>query len=177
MIRKEEVFKVGQFVKPHGVKGEIALTTRGDFDALEEMEDPYVVCDMDGILVPFFVESFRYKSDSVVLLKFDGLDTDEAVRSFVNKEAYLPLDAVSRDDLAGEMAWDDFVGYRVLDEENGELGTIVAVDESTVNVLFHIEKDGQGLIFPAAEELILEINPEEKSLLVSVPEGLLDLNG
>ena len=73
MIRKEEVFKVGQFAKPHGVKGEIALTTRGDFDALEEMEDPYVVCDMDGILVPFFVESFRYKSDSVVLLKFDGL--------------------------------------------------------------------------------------------------------
>ena len=117
MIRKEEVFKVGQLAKPHGVKGEIALTTRGDFGALEEMEDPYVVCDMDGILVPFFVESFRYKSDSVVLLKFDGLDTDEAVRPFVNKEAYLPLDAVSRDDLAGEMAWDDFVGYRVIDEE------------------------------------------------------------
>ncbi len=60
MIREEEVFKIGQFAKPHGIKGELSLVTNSD--VLEDAEDPYIVCEMDGILVPFFVEDFRYKN-------------------------------------------------------------------------------------------------------------------
>ena len=51
MIREEEVFKIGQFAKPHGIKGELSLVTNSD--VLEDAEDPYIVCEMDGILVPF----------------------------------------------------------------------------------------------------------------------------
>ena len=58
MIREGEVFKIGQFAKPHGIKGELSLVTNSD--VLEDAEDPYIVCEMDGILVPFFVEDFRY---------------------------------------------------------------------------------------------------------------------
>ena len=32
-------------------------------DVLEDAEDPYIVCEMDGILVPFFVADFRYKTE------------------------------------------------------------------------------------------------------------------
>ena len=41
MIKKEDVFKIGQFAKPHGVKGEIALIT--DYDLFDDSEDDYVV--------------------------------------------------------------------------------------------------------------------------------------
>ena len=64
--RQEEVFKIGQFAKPHGIKGELSLLTQCDL--FEETDDPYIVCEMDGILVPFFVEEYRYKSESVLLL-------------------------------------------------------------------------------------------------------------
>lgn len=53
MIKKEDVFKIGQFAKPHGVKGEISLVT--DYDLFDDSEDDYIVCDMDGILVPFLL--------------------------------------------------------------------------------------------------------------------------
>ena len=69
MIREGEVFKIGQFAKPHGIKGELSLVTNSD--VLEDAEDPYIVCEMDGILVPFFVEDFRYKTDTVVLVKLE----------------------------------------------------------------------------------------------------------
>lgn len=173
MIRKEEVFKIGQFAKPHGVKGEIALLAQGD--VLEKMDDPYIVCEMDGILVPFFIEGFRYKSDSVLLVKFENLDTDEAVRPFVNKEAYIPLAAVDHEELAMDMAWNDLVGYEVIDDKHGVLGTIVAVDDSTANVLFCIDQGGEELIFPAAGELVSNIDFERKKIWVSMPEGLLGL--
>lgn len=52
MIKSDEVFKIGQFAKPHGIKGEITLMT--DCDVFDDTDDPYIICDMDGILVPFF---------------------------------------------------------------------------------------------------------------------------
>ena len=67
MIKKEDVFKIGQFAKPHGIKGEIALVTNSD--VFDDSDDPYIICEMDGILVPFFIEEYRYETDTVILLK------------------------------------------------------------------------------------------------------------
>lgn len=173
MIKTEDVFKIGQFAKPHGIKGEISLVTNSD--VFDDAEDPYIVCEMDGILVPFFVEEYRYKTDTVTLLKLENVDSEQAAREFVNKEVYYPLDAVDADDLVGDMTWDSFIGYSVVDEIHGELGTITDVDETTINVLLQIDHNGEELLLPAVEELILSADHENKRLVVSLPEGLLDL--
>lgn len=173
MIRKEEVFKIGQFAKPHGIKGELSLVTNSD--VLDDAEDPYVVCDFDGILVPFYVEEYRYKSDTVTLVKLEDVNTEQDARTFVNKEVFYPLDAVDEDDLVGDMTWDSFIGYTVIDELHGELGKITDVDESTINVLLSIDRDGEELLIPAAEELITDADHEARTLTVSLPEGLLDI--
>ena len=150
MIREEEVFKIGQFAKPHGIKGELSLVTNSD--VLEDAEDPYIVCEMDGILVPFFVEDFRYKTDTVVLVKL-----------------------VDEEDLVGDMTWDSFIGYTVTDVQKGYLGEITDVDETTINVLLRVDHKGEELLIPAVEELITEADHEARSLTVSLPEGLIDL--
>lgn len=173
MIKKEEVFKIGQFAKPHGIKGELALLTNSD--VFEDSEDPYIVCEMDGILVPFFIESFRYKSDAVTLLKLENVDSEDRAREFVNREVFYALDAVDEDDLVGDMTWDSFIGYSVTDVQHGELGKITDVDESTLNVLLQIDYQGEELLIPAVEELITEADHQNKRLVVQIPEGLLDL--
>ena len=114
MIKKEEVFKIGQFAKPHGIKGEIALVTNSD--VFDDSDDPYIICEMDGILVPFFIEEYRYKTDTVILLKLKNVDDEKAAREFSNREVFYSLDEVDEDDLVGDMTWDSFVGYRVIDE-------------------------------------------------------------
>ncbi|MDL2220947.1 ribosome maturation factor RimM [Parabacteroides sp. OttesenSCG-928-N08] len=174
MIKQEEVFKIGRFAKPHGVKGELALVSKSLL--FEEAEDPYIVCDIDGILVPFFIESFRYKSDSVVLLKLEYVDNEESAREFVNLDVYYPLEEVEPDQISGTgMEWEHFIGYSVSAKEHGLLGRVVEVDESTINVILHIDYNGGVLLFPAADELISEVNHPNKQLTVLVPEGLLDL--
>ncbi len=59
MIKKEDVFKIGQFAKPHGIKGEIALVTNSD--VFDDSDDPYIICEMDGILVPFSSRSIAIR--------------------------------------------------------------------------------------------------------------------
>ncbi len=54
MIRPEEVYKIGMFNKPHGISGELQFTFTDDI--FDRVEAEYVVCPMDGILVPFFIE-------------------------------------------------------------------------------------------------------------------------
>ena len=103
MIKKEHVFKIGQFAKPHGIKGEIALVTNSD--VFDNSEDPYILCEMDGILVPFFIEEYRYKTDTVILLKLKNVDDEKAAREFSNREVFYSLDEVDEGDLVGDNTW------------------------------------------------------------------------
>lgn len=106
MIKKEDVFKIGQFAKPHGIKGEITLLTTSD--VFDDSDDPFIVCEFEGILVPFFIEEYRYKSDSSILVKLENIDSELQAREFSNLEVYYPLDAAVGD-LVGDMTWDSFV--------------------------------------------------------------------
>ena len=75
MIKKDEVFKIGIFNKPHGVKGEISFTFTDDI--FDRVECEYLVCLLDGIFVPFFIEEYRFRSDTTALVKLEGVDTSE----------------------------------------------------------------------------------------------------
>ena len=172
MIRPEEVYCIGKFTRTHGVQGEMALAFTDD--VFDRVDCPYLVCDMDGILVPFFIEEYRFRSDTTALVKLDRIDTAEQARKFTNVEVYFPLEFVEEDDSDDIPTWGYFVGFQVTDINHGELGEIVAVDDSTMNVLFSIETpDGEEILLPAHEEFMIKIEKKKRRLTVEVPEGLL----
>ena len=173
MIKKEEVYKIGLFNKPHGIHGELQFTFTDDI--FDRVDCDYLICLLDGIFVPFFIEEYRFRSDSTALVKLEGIDTAERARMFTNVEVYFPVKhAEEAED--GELSWNFFVGFRMEDVRHGELGEVVEVDTTTVNSLFVVEQeDGEELLVPAQEEFIVEINQEKKLITVELPEGLLNL--
>lgn len=173
MIKKEEVYKIGLFNKPHGIHGELQFTFTDDI--FDRVDCDYLICLLDGIFVPFFIEEYRFRSDSTALVKLEGIDTVERARMFTNVEVYFPVKhAEEAED--GELSWNFFVGFRMEDVRHGELGEVVEVDTTTVNTLFVVEQeDGEELLIPAQEEFIVEINQEKKLITVELPEGLLNL--
>lgn len=171
MIKKEEVFKIGIINKPHGVKGEVSFTFTDDiFDRVEDCD--YLVLLLDGILVPFFIEEYRFRSDNVALVKFEGIDSTEKARALTNVEVYYPVKFM--DDQEEISSWNYFIGFRVEDIHHGCLGTVVDVDDATMNVLFVIENGDEEVLLPAHEEFILDIDRKKKILKVDIPDGLLD---
>lgn len=173
MIKKEEVYKIGLFNKPHGIHGELQFTFTDDI--FDRVDCDYLICSLDGIFVPFFIEEYRFRSDSTALVKLEGIDTAERARMFTNVDVYFPVKhAEEAED--GELSWNFFVGFRMEDVRHGELGEVVEVDTTTVNTLFVVEQeDGEELLIPAQEEFIVEINQEKKLITVELPEGLLNL--
>ena len=133
MIKKDEVFKIGIFNKPHGVKGEISFTFTDDI--FDRVECEYLVCLLDGLFVPFFIEEYRFRSDTTALVKLEGVDTSEKARMFTNVEVYFPKKYVGEEEDSDDIpTWNYFIGFKVEDVNHGELGEIVAVDDSTMNV-------------------------------------------
>ena len=173
MIKKEGTVRIGLFNKPHGIHGELQFTFTDDI--FDRVDCDYLICLLDGIFVPFFIEEYRFRSDSTALVKLEGIDTAERARMFTNVEVYFPVKhAEEAED--GELSWNFFVGFRMEDVRHGELGEVVEVDTTTVNTLFVVEQeDGEELLIPAQEEFIVEINQEKKLITVELPEGLLNL--
>ena len=173
MIKREDVYKIGVFNKPHGIHGELSFTFTDDIFDREEAE--YLICLLDGIFVPFFLEEYRFRSDSTALVKLEGVDTAERARMFTNVEVYFPAKHVE-DAGPGELTWDFFVGFRVEEVNHGDLGEVTEVDTATINTLFVVDHQGEELLIPAQEEFILNIDQKHKVITMDLPEGLLALD-
>lgn len=173
MIREEEVYKIGKIGKPHGVKGEMSFMF--DDDVFDRVDADYIILLIDGILVPFFIEEYRFRSEETALIKLCDIDTQEKARELTNCNVYFPRSL--SDSACDDMALAEIVGFRIVSENSEKIiGTITAIDTSTENILFEVEAlDGKVLLIPAAQELIKDINTENRQITVELPEGLLDL--
>lgn len=173
MIKREDVYKIGRLGKSHGVKGELQFAF--DDDVFDRTEADHLVLDIDGILVPFFFEEYRFKSDDVALVKFEGIDTGEQAQALTNVDVYFERQAAH--DASGELSLAQIIGFSVYSHDAQEpLGLLEAVDDSTENILFMVKKaDGETLLLPCNEDFIDMIDPQQRRIVMSLPEGLLDL--
>lgn len=173
MIRRDDVYKIGKLGKPHGVKGEITFAITDD--VFDRVDADYLVLDIDGILVPFYLEEYRFKNDDNVLVKFEDIDTQEQVRAYTGCEVYFPRHLSDSDE--ENMSWAEIIGFQLVDAVSGRVvGTIYHVDDSTLNLLFEITSpEGEALLIPANNDLIEEVDIEKKMIRMAIPEGLLEL--
>lgn len=174
MITPEDVFQIGRLGRPHGVKGEITFQISDD--VFDRVDAEYLLLELDGILVPFFMEEYRFKSDTTVLVKFCDIDSQEKARELTGCGVYFPRSETAGTD-DGMLSWAEVVGYIVKDTTTGTtVGAICSVDTSTENVLFEVTDDGGGIcLIPANPELIADIDTDSRTIAMSLPEGLLSI--
>lgn len=172
MITHEQVYRIGRIGKPHGVKGEVSLQFSDD--VFDRVDADYLVLETDGILVPFFMEEYRFRNDSAALVKFEGIDTQERARELTHCDVYFPYSL--SDGNEQQFSWNEIVGFSLIDADTQQpVGEITAIDDSTINILFHVEKDGEEILIPASDELIQSVSMDQREIEVTLPDGILDL--
>ncbi len=173
MIKESDVFKIGKLIKPHSIKGEIAFAF--DNDVFDRVDCPYLICCVDGIFVPFFIKEYRFKGKETALITFTDIDTEDKAQKFSGLDVYFPrsyFEEETNDDL--QYSWQFFIGFTVIDEKSGILGTIENIDEATINTLFIIKNEDREYLIPATEEFIKSIDAKNKILYTKLIEGLID---
>lgn len=170
MIKQDDVYKIGRIGKPHGIKGE--LTMMVEDDVFDRVEGEYLILLIDGILVPFFIEDYRFRSEQSALVKFCDIDTQERASELTGCDVFFPRSLSDSDD-TDTLTWQEAIGYQLADDNSGKtLGTISYIDTSTANTLIELDN---GMLIPAAYEIIKDINTEQRLITMSLPEGLMEI--
>lgn len=179
MIDRSDICPVGKFLKPHGVNGEISILR--DSDTLDFNDYSCVIVDIDGIFVPFFLESVRPKGAGTDLVTIEGISDGHHAASMTNKTVYVlrseVRDVAADDEGEAEGFYaGDLIGYDVNIDGRGLVGKIIGIDDSTANCLFIIEtSDGDRQMIPVADEFVTGVNPGHREISMELPAGLLEM--
>ena len=172
MDLKDSIY-IGQIAKLHGYKGGVSLFL--DVTHPEEyMDMESFFIEIDGILTPFFVESFKLKNKGFAAVKFQGIDTEQEAKSLLKKKVFIPETELK--ELDESNFYDhEVIGYEVEDVVKGKIGKVTAIADLKQNPLLVIEFKDKEILLPIFEGLIVKVDRKLKRLKVKAPDGLIDL--
>lgn len=182
MIRQADIVEIGQFLKTHGINGEINYLPTIDVDL---MELNCIITDIDGIYVPFFVKSTRKKGKEALIVGIDDINNEKEAALLTNKTVYARADKIApqltdeSDNDEDSLSAYDLIGFTVTENHTGHvIGTIDHINDATENWLFMVETEGDDkrlVAIPVADDFITDIDLENKKIEMALPAGLLEL--
>lgn len=172
MDLKDSIY-IGQIAKLHGYKGGVSLFL--DVTHPEEyMDMESFFIEIDGILTPFFVESFKLKNKGFAAVKFQGIDSEQEAKALLKKKVFIPETELR--ELDESNFYDhEVIGFEVEDVVKGEIGKVTAIADLKQNPLLVIEFKDKEILLPIFEGLIVKVDRKLKRLKVKAPDGLIDL--
>ncbi len=172
-MNKADCFHLGHIAKLHGYKGGVSLfldvTNHEDYRGLD-----LIFIDINNNLTPFFIDSMSLKNNGFATLMLEGVSDEVSAKKLVRKEVYLPAEILP--ELDGVNFYDhEVVGFKVIDEEHGDIGIMQQVIDLKVNPLLQIDKDGKEVLVPLIEGVVKKVDRKKKELHILAPGGLIEL--
>ena len=155
--------------KTRGNRGEItALALSSKPERYQALRDVYLF----GAGERYEVESAWFHGGTLIL-KFRGVDSISAAEQLSGAEVRIPASERTPLD-PGEYFQTDLIGCEVIDRSTGApLGRVTGWNDAGGPGLLEVEG---GLLIPFARSICVEIDPAARRILVTLPEGLKDLN-
>lgn len=106
-----------------------------------------------------------------IICYFAGIDDREKAERLVDRALFMSTDVL---DFGDSMAHPLLVGYRVLDEQGGDLGTIEAIFRTPAHVVWQIDRNGAEWLLPAVDQFVVEVQHAERRAVVRPIEGMIE---
>ena len=162
MISADSLISIGTIRRTHGKNGELQCHTTNEL--WENADAEFVFLSINAIFVPFRVLDWRTKGAEDLILRLKDVDSEQAATRLIGTEAFMLRQDIAQSEDAPLITWQDLVGKHVVDTEQGKIGVIRSVDESTANTLAELE---DGRLMPLHEDFIVDIS--DNTLTVTLP--------
>lgn len=170
------LINIGKTLKPYGIKGELKVAMEEQFlDLLPQLSVVFI--KINGTAVPYFPEQVN---TDAALIKLEEVDAPEVAQKLGSKELLarredIPFDpdAVKSKDTLQFSHLKQFV---IIDQQQGEVGTIVDVLEFPQQEMALLVLDGQDVLIPLNDSYINKVEEAKKQVFMDLPDGLIDLH-
>ncbi|MEQ8472110.1 MAG: ribosome maturation factor RimM [Marinoscillum sp.] len=167
----DECYQLGNVVKTHGLRGEVVFFLDVDHpETYQEMES--VLIEINGKLVPFFIESLHLQGDRAIVTLEDIEKIDEA-KDLVGKNLFLPLKSLP-DLPEGKYYYHQLIGFDFYNQDQ-YLGQVKEVYEMPTNHLLNVDFKGTEVLVPAEDAILTSVNLQDKKIIATLPDGLLEV--
>lgn len=176
MLRIEDCYLAGTFIKTHGVKGELVAKINGDLLERNKLES--ILIDIDGGLVPFFIpkNGLSSRNHSSVRILLEEMETEAKAKRFIGCNIYIPMkDAPDYIEEQEELDPNVLIGFTFTDSDRGDLGEIVDIQDFAGNIVMVVDINNEEVMIPFADENFIDLDEETKTITMETPDGLLDL--
>ncbi len=167
-----EYFKIGKFVAAHGLTGELVLKhALGKKTSLKGLAALFIE-DKKNSFLPWFIESATIKSDDEIYIRLEGVMDRSAALKLAQQQVWITESDFKK--FAAKSAPASLLGYSIIN--HGEfLGPILELIEQPQQLLCRLEIKGKEVLIPLHEKTLKTVNHKNKEILVTLPDGLLDI--
>ncbi|PIP53997.1 MAG: 16S rRNA processing protein RimM [Bacteroidetes bacterium CG23_combo_of_CG06-09_8_20_14_all_32_9] len=169
---REKCREFGIVLKTHGVKGELLLKT------VFEISDNYnlagaIFIEIDGLLVPFFLEEYTLSSSQTIIVKLSGIDNKNKALHFVDCKVF--VENLKANKVKSDFSTSNLVGFSVIDQNGTNLGKIFNIMDIPGNFLVTVMSGKKEILLPFNEHVLIKFNRLRKQIVLNVLPGLTDL--
>ncbi len=171
---------IARILKSNGTDGEVLMTFLGmDPEEINPKEPVFV--EFDGLPVPFFFESFVRRGTGRALVHLTGVRSLTDADELAGRDVY--VEAPEEEDE------EDIIGWTVLDATGATVGTVRDYEDIPGNLCIWVERDSTDkpwnddkkdaqekaheVLLPLHDDLILEVNPDTRTIMLEIADGLL----
>ncbi len=172
---KEQLAKVGTVTKVDGQEGHVLVKLRPDCDPDDVFDSDFLLVEINGGIVPMRMDSVTRRGDRSATVALANIQSVSQAQIVVGCDVFASVgddDAEDDDDAEGSL-----VGYEVVDQTLGHIGVITDIDDTVAaNPLFVVDAMSGEILIPAAEDFVVAVDDESKTLTLNLPEGLVNLD-
>ena len=159
------MLRVAQVLKSNGTEGEVLMSFLEIAPEDIDLQEP-VFIEFDGLPVPFYFESFTPRGARRALARLTGVRSLKDADELAGKAVYA--------DYFEEEEEEDLVGWTLCNADGQAVGAVVDYEDIPGNTCLWVERpDGEQVLVPFHEDLVLSVDKKTGTLTLSIPEGLL----
>lgn len=168
-----DLLEVGKIVNTHGLRGEVKIVPWTDYPELfEEIE--YVYVKKREEYTRLDIAGIKYQKGNIIV-RFPQIKDINEAEKYKNQIIY------AEREMLGELPEGvyyiaDLFGLDVVKEDGEKVGTVADVINTGSNDIYDVKREGKkNLLIPVIDDVVLNVDIENKKITVRMMEGLEDL--
>jgi 16S rRNA processing protein RimM len=166
------MIRIGKIVATHGLNGDLILTHVLGSSKWLKKEHVLQVEIQKGSYIPYFISQCKENSNKEYIIHIEDIDKIESAKKLVTKHVYVDENILTAFARQSPLLW---IGFKVIDAKNGELGEIEDVMQTGNQWLAKLTYKNTEILIPLIDQTIESLDIKKKIINMNLPDGLLEV--